>query len=59
MVKGKWRVVAPCVNQDCGDRLDTDDIVYELSEGELGRLLAFQNIEDISKKNDKKRNKTN
>ena len=59
MIKGKWRVIAPtCVNQDTGDRLELDDLIYELSEAEVGRLLAFgliENIKNESKKSNRRK----
>lgn len=58
MMEGKWRVIAPCVNQDTGRRHDIGQYISELSIGEYGRLSAFHLIEDI-KENDRKETKEN
>lgn len=62
MITGKWVVLVPCVNQDTGKFLKNGDIVTKLSEGEYGRLMAFENIEDAikieKKQNDKARKKS-
>lgn len=62
MIKGEWVIVIPCVNQDTGKFLHKGDIIKELSEGEYGRLSAFNNIESVKaiekRENDKKRKKS-
>ena len=63
MISGKWVVLIPCVNQDTGKFHKKGDIITELSEGEYGRHMAFDNIEDVNKtekkQNDKARKKSN
>jgi len=63
MIHGKWVVLTPCVNQDNGKWCGRGDFITELSEGEYGRLMAFGNIGDIPKieekikKNERKKNR--
>lgn len=40
----KFKVVAPCINQDTRQELQPDDIVEGMSAFEIGRHLAEGNI---------------
>jgi len=53
-MKGSWRVIDECVNQDTGKRHKKGDIINELSPVEYGRLSAFGYIEEKARTEKKK-----